>query len=168
MLQMRIQDVELASARFIEEHRWLANSTSVEHSEQQSAEGFFCKAIKCFLGKLIRNFKIVFTSLECVKCDFIRSTGAQDYPWNRFSFDVLQMSFFVFSRRCGASRNQLGFVCDCVNKHRCFTSTGAEEAVKQRQCRLIEFILIHEAHSSSVTERYESPLLICLSWKQGG
>lgn len=35
------------------------------------------------------------------------------------------MSFFVFSRRCGTSRNQLGFVCDCVNKHRCFTSTGA-------------------------------------------
>lgn len=43
-----------------------------------------------------------------------------------------------------------------------------EEAAKQRQCRLIEFILIHGAHSSSVTERYESPLLICLSWKRGG
>lgn len=43
MVQMRIQDVELASARFIEEHRWLANSNSVEHSEQQSAEGFFVR-----------------------------------------------------------------------------------------------------------------------------
>lgn len=41
----------------------------------------------------------------------------------------------------------------------------AEEAVKQRECRLIEFIVIHEAHGSSVTERYESPLLICLSWR---
>lgn len=41
----------------------------------------------------------------------------------------------------------------------------AEEAVKQRECRLIEFIVIHEARGSSVTERYESPLLICLSWR---
>lgn len=31
--------------------------------------------------------------------------------------------------------------------------------------RLIEFIVIHEAHGSSVTEPYENPLLICLSWK---
>lgn len=31
--------------------------------------------------------------------------------------------------------------------------------------RLIEFIVIHEAHGSSVTEPYEDPLLICLSWK---
>lgn len=37
MAQMQIQDVELANARFIEEHRWLANSNDVEHSEQQSA-----------------------------------------------------------------------------------------------------------------------------------
>lgn len=41
----------------------------------------------------------------------------------------------------------------------------AGEGAKQRECRLIEFIVIHEARSSSVTERYENPLLICLSWK---
>lgn len=33
MTQMQIQDGELASAQFIEEHRWPTNSNGVEHSE---------------------------------------------------------------------------------------------------------------------------------------
>lgn len=37
----------------------------------------------------------------------------------------MSISLFEFSQGCGASRNQLGFVCDCVNKHICFALTGA-------------------------------------------
>lgn len=43
MAQMQTQDVELASAQFIEEHRWPANSNGVELSERHSAEWLFVR-----------------------------------------------------------------------------------------------------------------------------